>query len=299
MTQPALPTASSAAFESPAGSTPRDRAYLSWLRRLAREPFLHFTLLGALVFVGQRLITRAPEEAVIEVSVAKQRELSKLFEQRQRRAPSEVEQEQLIQRYVEDEVLFREGLRLSLVQTDPTLRAQVIARVRGMLQAEHAPTPPTDDELRRYYDEHRADYATPETISYREYWLQRGPDAGSDARRLLAALRAEKEPDEGLPNPSDHSGRSEAQLIALYDADITRSLWALPNGSWHELRSERGIHIVRIAGHTPAIERAFAEVREQVSTAYHKDQTARALHTEVARITAQWRVDVAEVGAEQ
>jgi hypothetical protein len=108
----------------------------TWLRRCAAEPFLHFTLLGALLFAGDALLSQAVEAPVIEVPAAKQREFAKLFEQRQGRAPTHAEQKQLVERYVEDEALFREGLRLSLVNTDPMLRAQMIARMRRMLQTE-------------------------------------------------------------------------------------------------------------------------------------------------------------------
>src|SRR5262249_48671880 len=77
---------------------------------------------------------------------------------------NDAERQQLIRRYVEDEVLFREGLRLSLVNTDPMLRAQLIARVRGLLQAELDERPPTDAELERYYEAHRSSYVIAETL---------------------------------------------------------------------------------------------------------------------------------------
>jgi hypothetical protein len=108
----------------------------TWLRRCAAEPFFHFALLGALLFAGDRLLSQAVEAPVIDVSVAKQREFAKLFEQRQGKAPTDGERKQLVDRYVEDEALFREGLRLSLMNTDPLLRAQMIARMRRMLQTE-------------------------------------------------------------------------------------------------------------------------------------------------------------------
>jgi hypothetical protein len=118
------------------------------LRRLASEPFVHFTLLGALVFAGHRLVARASDVPTLEVSTSKQRELAKLFEQRQQRPPNDVERQQLIQRYVEDEVLFREGVRLSLVNTDPMLHAHLVARVRSLLQAEIEEKPATGGDGR-------------------------------------------------------------------------------------------------------------------------------------------------------
>jgi hypothetical protein len=270
--------------------------FAPWVRHVAREPLFHFTLVGALLFAGHRLVAGTPDTPTIEVSTSRQRELSNLFEQRQRRAPNQTEREQLVQRYVEDEALLREGLRLSLVQTDPLLRGQVIARVRGMLQPEFGQTPPTDSQLQRHYEQHLSDYAVPETLSYREYWIHRGPEAGKDARRLREALGKGKTPQEkdaGLPAPSD-STHSEAQLISLYDQEVARALWTLPNGSWHELRSERGIHIVRVDGRTPASRPAFADVREQVSRSYRKDQVERAFQAELTRLMSRWRVDVEE-----
>ena len=297
MTRTAVPIAAdSTAFEGPSGHTAREaKSFAARLRRMASEPFLHFTLLGALVFVGHGLVTRGQDVPTVDVSVSKQRELVKLFEQRQRRAPSDTEREELIRRYVEDEALFREGLRLSLVHTDPMLRAQIIARVRGMLQAELDQKPPTDAELQRYHEAHVSDYAIPETISYREYLIRGGPDGDGDARRLLSLLEREEAAEgPGVPIPTDHSRRSEAQLASLYGPELAHELWTLPSGSWRALRSSSGVHVVRIAERTAASEPSFAVIREQVSADYRKDRTARAFQAELGRLTSQWRVQVAE-----
>ncbi|MFZ5892780.1 MAG: hypothetical protein ACOY0T_17100 [Myxococcota bacterium] len=137
-----------------------DNTMAARLRRFASEPLVHFMLLGAVVFSGHRVLVRSDDQAeLLEVSASKQRELNKLFEQRQGRAPTDAECQQLIERYVEDEALFREGVRLALLQADPMLRAQLIARVRSMLQAELALAAPTDDQLRGYYQAHRAEFA--------------------------------------------------------------------------------------------------------------------------------------------
>src|SRR4051812_2830404 len=79
------------------------------LSRLARQPFIHFVLLGALVFAAHRLVVRQDDSRKLVVSTQKQRELTRLFEQRQGRAPTEHEQAQAVERYAEDEAMFREG----------------------------------------------------------------------------------------------------------------------------------------------------------------------------------------------
>jgi hypothetical protein len=160
------PISDASAFERESGHAPTsERRFGLWLRRIVSEPFVHFALLGALLFAGHRLLAPVLDAPVIEISAAKQREITKLFEQRQRRPPNDAERAEMFQRHAEDEVLFREGLRLSLVHTDPILRAQMIARVRGMLQAELEQKAPTELELRRHYDAHRASYTGPEGAS--------------------------------------------------------------------------------------------------------------------------------------
>lgn len=150
MTPAASQTADARVFSAGRATPPVPLA--ARLRRFATEPLVHFALIGVLLFAGDRLLSRTVEAPVIDVSASRQREFAKLFEQRQGRGPTDAERTQLVQRYVEDEALFREGLRLSLVNTDPMLRAQVIARVRRMLQTEveqKLPAGASQDERKR------------------------------------------------------------------------------------------------------------------------------------------------------
>jgi parvulin-like peptidyl-prolyl isomerase len=287
---PALPEVTE--FDgTPRPAAQDDETVVARLRRLASEPFLHFALLGALVFVGHRALARPAEVRTLEISGSRQRELAKLFEQRQHRAPTDADRQQLLNRYVEDEVLFREGVRLSLVQTDPMLRAQLIARVRSLLQGEVLGKPPTEDQLHSYYEEHHADFAVPETVTYREFLFPTGPDANDAARRLALSLQRSEEPDaSGLPSPTEYVRRSEAELSALQGPDLARRLWTLPTGVWRELSSSRGVHVVRVDEHTSASDPPLSSIREQVLAEYRKAQTAHAFQAEVARLTSQWRV---------
>lgn len=263
--------------------------------RFLSEPLFHFALLGALVFAGHRALARTGEPHTLEVSATKQRELSKLFEQRQHRPPTAADQQQLLHRYVEDEALFREGLRLSLVRTDPMLRAQLIARVRSLIQGEVADAPVSEAQLQSYFDAHRADFSHPETISYREYLFRRAPEASDAARRLSASLQSGAEltgPE--LPAPAEHARRTEADLTASDGPDLARRIWALPVGVWRELSSARGVHVVRVEEHAPAADPPLSTIREQVLAEYRKAELARAFQAQVDRLTAQWQVHLAE-----
>jgi hypothetical protein len=291
----ALPDVTGFEEASRSSSHDDDKTFVTRLRRFASEPLLHFAVLGALVFAGHRALTHTLDVHTLEVSGSKQRELAKLFQQRQHRAPSDSERQQLINRYVEDEALFREGQRLALVQTDPMLRAQLIARVRGLLQAEVGEEAATEAQLLSYYAEHRSDFAIPETISYREYLFPTGPEANDSARQLSLALQRGDEPNgPGMPPPTEYLRRSQAELSSLTGPDLPRRIWSLPTGIWRELSSSRGVHVVRVDEHTAASEPPFSSIHEQVLSEYGKAHTARAFQAEVRRLSSKWRVHIAE-----
>ncbi|MEY4582375.1 MAG: hypothetical protein RL701_7078 [Pseudomonadota bacterium] len=261
-----------------------------------RAPFLHFVLLGALTFGLHRFLqNQTQNEQRLVVSAQTQRELAALFEQRQQRAPRENEREQLVQRWVEDEVLFREGLRVGLVQSDAELRAQIVSRMRALLQVSAPAQTPSVAELERFYDAHRADYIEPAFVEFRERLVPAGPSAADTARAELHALNT-------LPENADSASElhltvsqqqgSEAQLSALYGPELAHKLFTLELGTWHELRSARGRHLVKLVTRSAAKEPGFAAMRARVVSDFHITTTRQTMDDELARLESRWRVDV-------
>src|SRR5690242_8908236 len=94
--------------------------------RLAREPLLHFLLLGGLLFLLHSWLAEPEPVPTIRLDSQRRSELNALFAQRQGRPPNALEQGQLAESFINDEVLFRESLRLDLASQDPDLRDQMI-----------------------------------------------------------------------------------------------------------------------------------------------------------------------------
>src|SRR6476660_6416007 len=100
------------------------------MRRLIREPLLHFLLLGALLFALYGWIHRAagsPGEIV--VSRGQVDTLRVQFTRTWQREPTPVELQGLIDSWVRDEVLYREGRALGLDGDDPVIRRRVAQKV--------------------------------------------------------------------------------------------------------------------------------------------------------------------------
>ncbi len=111
----------------------------STLRSLAREPLVHFPLIGCVLAALDRLgggVETDPNVMVIDEGV--RRALSDAYEHEHGAPPDEVALDALVEQWIDDEVLYREGLDREGVR----VRQRVAALMRALVEAERpAPVP--------------------------------------------------------------------------------------------------------------------------------------------------------------
>src|SRR5262245_1523275 len=97
------------------------------MKRLMREPLLHFLLLGAALFVAFGFLrdNGAPRQAHIVVSAGKIEHLAALFARTWQRPATREELEGLISDFIREEVAYREGLALGLDRDDTIIRRRI------------------------------------------------------------------------------------------------------------------------------------------------------------------------------
>lgn len=257
---------------------------------MLREPLLHFVVLALLVFAAHHALAASrPEAGTILVEAQTQRELNALFTQRQARPPSADEADQLVEAWVEDEALLREGLELDLPSHDPVIRDQIIAHMRAQLQASVPAQAVGDTQLQAFYVAHRANYQQPELVSLTEYVVPQGSGAEDRARALWLTLRAHQPVTEVPTNIDD---RSQQQLVTLYGEQLGRRMFALPNDDWQILRSPAALHVVRLTRRTEATQPAFDAIRDQVLLDLRNEQTQRLFRAALERTKATFEVRV-------
>src|SRR4051812_2709838 len=82
-----------------------------WLR----EPLLHFVVLGGLLFAADRaFLSKADDPRTIVVGADVERETKETFKALRNRDPSAEEMEALHRVWLDNEVLYREGLALQV-----------------------------------------------------------------------------------------------------------------------------------------------------------------------------------------
>ncbi|NCV69206.1 MAG: peptidyl-prolyl cis-trans isomerase, partial [Betaproteobacteria bacterium] len=150
--------------------TEPDRStFLNRWQVLLREPLVHFLALGLLLFVlDQVLLTKRGDPRSIAVPESVYEEARTLVSGKLNREPTDDDLRVLIDRWVDNEVLYREGLALGLDKGDTAIRDRVIFKSLGVVQA-GLKLPPVDDEtLKRWFEANRSRYETPTRFDFLE-----------------------------------------------------------------------------------------------------------------------------------
>jgi hypothetical protein len=269
------------------------------LRRLLREPLLHFLLLGGLLFAvfGRDNPDAGEANRQIVVSGADINRLAAAFSRTWHRPPDPNELQAQIQDYIREEVLYRAALQLGLDKDDSIIRRRLRQKMEFLF--EDTVPPPQEAELRTYFQAHIDKFRLAPLISFRQVFVstKRGDAAEPDARQILAHLAADTP---GAANKADalllgdtFSRTPLDRIAALFGDDFARDLaHALP-GYWEgPLRSAYGLHLVLVTAVEPAALPPFEQVHAAVEREWLAERRSTAQVAQYKALLTGYKVTV-------
>ena len=241
------------------------------VQRLWREPLLHFVLLGAALFAIYGALNRGAMDAPDEIVVDQARidALDRGFQQLWRRPPTQAELQGLVDDWVRDEILYREGVAAGLDRDDPVIRRRVAQKLRYLSESRAAELP-TDHELQRWLDQHAADYRIEARYTLRQVYVdpaRHARDLDATLARTLASLKrgdAQIAGDATLL-PSTVERTPPSAIERTFGDEFSKAIATLPVGEWQgPVQSGFGLHFVRIDARSDGRDATLAEVRSDI-----------------------------------
>jgi len=263
------------------------------LRRALREPLLHFALLGAGVFGLWHVGASEGDGAeTIVVDRATQERIGGELGAKLGRAPTEAELGAAIDRWVDGELLYREGLALGLDRDDPVVRQRVIQKMEFVGDNLEPPVEPDEGTLRAFMAEHAERYAGAPRYDFVLVTLPREPDERDDARaqQLLQALRAGADPKAVEGRFASGRKFSAANVAGTYGQEIAAGLAELPVGEWGLLALERSWTLVKLEAVQPGETPAFESMRNRVLLDWRQAQRGGVLRARVEELRGRYAV---------
>ena len=259
---------------------------MRWCVTLMSNRLAQFLALGGLLF----LLTPS-SESPNQIELSRQHIAALQAAQATRSGSGTLPESQAAEvetRAIEDEVLYREALRLGLDQSDPLIRQHLIQKV--LLLAEDlggAGRDPTEAELRRYFEETRERWVVPGEVRLLHVFASK-PETLAALRPQLQAHDAkapEAIPPLGEPFPLSRDVRSaQHRLAAEYGAGFTQAVWSLPLGTWSApVASRYGWHLVKVLSRTEVRPATFEDVSRELVLDFVIARRKRVVNQFVAR----------------
>lgn len=281
MSVPLLSFPATEPSELPVGAAPPPRARPGWLR----EPLVHFVVLGGLLFgVDLIFVSRTDDPRTIVVGAEVDREAIEKFHASRGHHPSREELTALRRVWLDNEVLYREGLALQVDKGDPAIRERVIFKALSVIDS-NVKLPAVDEKvLRAWFDSHRDKYDEPARYGFEEAALS-GDSSEAAVRAFVSALNAGT-PGDAKAGLRVFKGRPHANLVQSYGADFAEALVASKPGEWHALQTREGWRAMRLNATTAPKPASFESVRGMVLHDW-TDATAAEQRTAAVRALAK------------
>ena len=248
--------------------------------KIIKEPLLHFFFIGAALFIVFGILNRdqlrSPDEIVVEqVRIAG---FSTQFERTWQRPPTQSEMEGLIEAWVREEVMYREGLAMGLDRNDAVVRRRIEQKM-SFLADGFVSDAPLEEDLQGWFEENSENYRIPARYTLRQVYFdpdRNGASSGQTIEAVRRALEADEESVTGDPTmlPARLSDTDTVLIARSFGREFVNALPALPVGKWSgPVGSSFGVHFIHIAAREESRLPRLDEVRSKVERDYLTTQS--------------------------
>ena len=261
----------------------------------AREPIVHFLIAGFALFVALTWNSSGidPSSRVISIGGAEKAQIALQFERTMGRAPTDAELDASIERFVREEVLYREALRLGLDQDDTVVRRRLVTKMDLSASAAAEAAEPDDATLKAFYEANKARYAAAGKVSFDQLYFT----SEDEAKAALANISAQEDwkgAGQKISLPASLNAASKREVKTRFGGGFAETLSQLKSGAeWQgPVQSGFGWHLVRLQGREAGDAPAFEQARKRVENDWRSEQisTRKARAFEILR--EEYRVEI-------
>jgi hypothetical protein len=272
------------------------------VKKLIREPLIHFLILGALIFAAYGWIKR-DQRSVDEIVITRgqQKHLVNMFSRTWQRPPTAQEYQGLLKDFIREEIAYRQGVAMGLNEGDTIIRRRMRQKLELLTDEIVSFAQPADADLQQYLLEHPESFRLEPNMDLRQVYFsldKRGGEADAYALETLEQLRNQPEADwkvlgDSLPLPMQFNEVRLGEIARHFGSQFADSLLKLETGEWTgPVRSGYGLHLVRIDNFTPARDPELIEVREKVKIEWLEQRRRNATDELYGRLAEQYSIEI-------
>ena len=225
------------------------------MKKFLTTPLVQFLFFGALIFLGYFLLnpTQNTEDTIIIDDNQFNRIIS-IFQKQWNRNPSEEELNDLLQARVNEEILYREALKMGLDKNDEIVKRRLSQKFEFLTTDMANLNEPTKDDIQKFYEEKKEKYQVDPIFSYAQIYINidKRNDVMNYARSVKKQIEGKEITPELLEENSDQfpialyiEKVSKSEIITRMGDDFYDKIKSLEIDKWSDpLQSSFGLHLI-------------------------------------------------------
>ena len=293
------------------------------LRRFLREPLLHFLVAGGILFGIFGLTHRAGPALASDKTIVVDKETlltflqyrSKAFQPEffssQLEAMTAAERKDLVDQYVQEEILYREAKAMGLERGDYVIRQRLVQKMRFLVEdMAEGRAAPDAGVLAEYFQKNRERYAVDPSVTFAHVFFDSSVRGDTEAResalRLKEKLNANAASFSDAPKYGDrfpflqnYVERKFDYVASHFGNEFVSELKQSAPSEKHwigPLRSTYGYHVVLMTRLTAARIPALNEIRSQVADDWLRDQSEEARSRSLNQLAGEYKIMQKDLG---
>jgi peptidyl-prolyl cis-trans isomerase C len=223
---------------------------------------LAFLSIGFLIFLLDILFQDFSDDKTIVIFDTELKGLIDTWTNQVGREPNENEFNGIINQLVDEEILYREALKLGLDKNDIIIKRRLSQKI-GFLKQEQLRVP-TDKEVEDYFRENKLSYAIPKRFSFTHIYFNTDKDGINRALRALEAWNNGSELSYGDPFllGKNFSLKTSKEVARDFGSNFSKEIERVSINNWSgPLKSSYGSHLVFVTSVVDEIMPSLKEVR--------------------------------------
>tara|TARA_B100000686_G_scaffold306333_1_gene345668 strand:+ start:1084 stop:1884 length:801 start_codon:yes stop_codon:yes gene_type:complete len=253
---------------------------------------LVFFVIGLFIFILDIGFNSEQDSKDIYISDQELTSLLSAWQSQVGRPPSDEEIVNIINNFVQEEILYREALLLDLDQEDRIIKRRLAQKIT-FLKQETIPDDPSQEELEKFFEQNKNNYYVPATYSFSHHYFSKESSAKERVAKAFNDYQTNGAELKGDPfflgknfyqNSADEIKKNFGELFFLAIENLNLNEWSGP----HE--SAFGEHIILLkevtTGFSPPLEKVILRVQQD----YLSQAQDKAIAEYINEIRSQYRV---------
>jgi hypothetical protein len=179
------------------------------------------------------------------------------------RDPSDDEIVRIINNLVNEEILYREALKLELDKNDRIIKRRLAQKIEFLKQDEVQPSP---EDLEKFYNENKSKYVVEDLFTFSHHFFSFQDNSDSIAREsLVKILNGEAVDSDPFILGNELNLMSKNDLEKNFGNSFYESLTLMDENQWFgPIASDYGLHIVfvkkKVSGYVPGFNQIYQKV---------------------------------------